>query len=190
MVFFMDTEKEIKKFRAINIIFGILIMLLAILVFVFPTATLAFIIYLIAFILMLGGIIRLINAYADEQLNNAKIITGFAVGLALIIISIVVIIITLLDPTYTISILLILLAIALLIMGIGGFMIGILSKGFELWFRIVLIVIGILTLIFSIIIFLFPTVGAVSLLILISVNLLINGLGRLLSGIVGPETKD
>jgi uncharacterized membrane protein HdeD (DUF308 family) len=83
-----------------------------------------------------------------------------------------------------------LLAIALLIMGIGRLAVGLVAKRFDLWFRVVLMVIGIGTIILSIIIFFMPTIGAVVLLILLSVTLLINGVGRLLLGVVGPEKTE
>jgi uncharacterized membrane protein HdeD (DUF308 family) len=139
---------------------------------------------------MLMGIIRLTNAFSDEKLSNLKVVTRFITGAILIIFSIVVIFITLNDPTYSISVLIMLLAIALLIMGIGRLAVGLVAKRFDLWFRVVLMVIGIGTIILSIIIFFMPTIGAVVLLILLSVTLLINGVGRLLLGVVGPEKTE
>jgi uncharacterized membrane protein HdeD (DUF308 family) len=183
----METSQTTKKFRATNIIFGLLIMLLAMMVFIFPTTTLLFLIYVTAIIIMLMGIIRLSNAFSEEKLSNFKAITRFITGLILLIFSIIVIIITLNDPAYSVSILIFLLAIALLIMGIGRFFVGLFAKKFDRWFRIVLVVIGIVTIVISIIIFFIPTVGAIYLLIIISVSLLINGLGRFLLGVVGPE---
>jgi uncharacterized membrane protein HdeD (DUF308 family) len=183
----METTQSTKKFRATNIIFGLLIMILAMMVFIFPSTTLLFLIYVIAFTIMLMGISRLINAFSDEKISNFKVITRFITGVVLLIFSIVVIIITLNDPTYSISILIFLLAVALLIMGIGRFFIGLFAKKFDVWFRIALMVIGMVTIVLSIIIFFIPTVGAIYLLIMISVSLLINGLARLLLGVVGPE---
>ncbi len=73
-------------------------------------------------------------------------------------------------------------------MGIGRLFIGLFAKKFDSWFRIVLVVIGLLTIILSIVIFLIPEVGEIVLLVLLSINLLINGIGRLMLGIVGPES--
>lgn len=179
----------IKKFRASNIIFGLLIILLAIMIFIFPDTTLTFFIFITAFGIMLMGIVRLINAFSDEKLSNFKVITRFITGIILMIFSMIVIFITLNDPAYSISALIMLLAIAILIMGIGRFFIGLFAKKFDLWFRIVLIIIGILTIILSIVIFFIPDVGEIVLLVILSINLLLNGIGRLILGIVGPESS-
>ena len=186
----MSNERSVKKFKATNIIFGLLTIILALMVFIFPGTTLTLIIYIIAFSVMLGGIIRLINAFSDEKLSNFKVLTRFIVGLTLLVLSIAAIFITLVNPTYSISVLILMLAIALLILGLGRLIIGLIAKGFETWFRAVFIVIGLATLIISIIIFLMPTIGAIYLLILLSVNLLMNGIGRFLLGVVGPEKKN
>ncbi|MFX1452602.1 MAG: hypothetical protein ACFFCM_17325, partial [Promethearchaeota archaeon] len=96
---------------------------------------------------------------------------------------------TLIGPTYSISLLINLFAIALLIMGIGRLFIGLFAKGFDSWFKIALIIIGITTIILSVIIFFIPTAGVYALLVLLSIELILNGLGRLFLGIVGPEKK-
>jgi uncharacterized membrane protein HdeD (DUF308 family) len=185
----METQKSTKKFRASNIVFGLLIIILAVMILIFPTTTLTFLIYIVAFTILLGGIIRVINAFSDEKLSNFKVIIRFLVGLILIAFSIIIIVITLIDPGYSILLLINLFAIALLIMGIGRLVIGLFAKGFDSWFRIALFIIGIITIILSIIIFFIPTIGIYALLVLISIELILNGLGRLLLGIVGPEKK-
>lgn len=188
MVFFMENQTAIKKFRVSNIIFGLLIILLALMIFIFPNTTLAFLVFIIAFAIMLMGIVRLINAFSDEKLSNFKVITRFITGIILMSFSIIVVFITLNDPAYSISVLIMLLAIAILIMGIGRLFIGLFAKKFDSWFRIVLVVIGLLTIILSIVIFFIPEVGEIVLLVLLSINLLLNGIGRLILGIVGPES--
>jgi uncharacterized membrane protein HdeD (DUF308 family) len=178
-----------KKFRASNVIFGILIMILSLLVFFFPTTTLSFLIYVSALAVMLSGVSRLINAFSNEKLSNFKVVTRFISGIILVIFSLIIIIITLNDPSYSISILIWLLAIALLVMGIARLFIGLFAKKFVSWFRILLLLIGITTVILSMVIFFLPAIGALYLLIILSVELLLNGLGRFLLGIVGPESK-
>ncbi|MFX1375095.1 MAG: DUF308 domain-containing protein [Promethearchaeota archaeon] len=185
----MESQNSIKKFRASNIIFGLLIIILAAMVFIFPETTLTFLIFIIAFAVLLMGIVRLINAFSDEKLSNFKVITRFITGIILMIFSMIVVFITLNDPAYSISVLIMLLAIALLILGIGRLFIGLIAKEFESWFRIVLITIGIITIIVSIVIFFIPEVGEIVLLVLLSINLLLNGIGRLILGIVGPESS-
>ena len=187
MVILMENQTITKKFRASNIIIGLLIVILAMMIFIFPNTTLTFLVFIISFAVMLMGIVRLVNAFSDEKLSNIKVITRFITGIILMIFSMIVIFITLNDPAYSISILIMLLALAILNMGIGRLFIGVFAKRFDNWFRIVLVVIGFITIIISVIIFFIPTVGEIVLLVLLSINLLINGIGRIILGIVGPE---
>jgi uncharacterized membrane protein HdeD (DUF308 family) len=77
------------------------------------------------------------------------------------------------------------LAVSLLIIGLARIILGIRTEVLVNWFRIYLVVVGVVTIILSVLIFTTPAVGELYIVILVAVGLLINGSARLIRGVLG-----
>ena len=78
-----------------------------------------------------------------------------------------------------------LLAFALMVYGIvslivgGSAAAGLVSK----WWRAVLIIVGVLSVIFSLLVIVFPAIGLITLVVWLSVSFLLNGIESIISGV-------
>jgi len=108
-------------------------------------------------------------------------ILGIIFGLIAIVLSIVV----LAYPELAILTLIFILSTALLIIGIARVVIGGFSKVFPSWLRGLLLGVGLLTIILSFVVFISPAFGFLTLVFILSIVFLLNGIARIVSGITG-----
>jgi uncharacterized membrane protein HdeD (DUF308 family) len=73
----------------------------------------------------------------------------------------------------------------LLIHGIARVVIGGFAKVFSSWLRGLLVVFGLLTIVLSVLVFISPALGFLTLVIILSITFLLNGIARIVSGITG-----
>lgn len=178
---------EKKNIRGYNIVTGLVEMLLAILVLIYSVqAITAFIIFLGIGILIVG-FARIIDALADEKLSNAQVIWRFIVGVSAIVLALITIFLTITDPTLVILMLILWIAIAFLLTGLVRLFAGIIRKKYPGWMRGLFIIVGLVTIIFAILVLIYPTLGFVYIIVTLSISLLINGLVRFLLGIFDIE---
>ncbi|MFX1237068.1 MAG: DUF308 domain-containing protein [Promethearchaeota archaeon] len=182
------TEKQ-KRFRSSNILIGLLMIIFSILAIMYPDAANLGVALLLSFVLLLAGFVRLINAVSDEKLSNVKVISRFISGIFALVISIIAIVMIISDPITALDWWYFLIAIALLITGIARIVLGASAKEFDQWFRILVLIIGILTLIFSIIVLVIPDLAGIYIVVLIALSMMINGIIKIILGIIGPKSK-
>ena len=183
----MDEKAARRRFKSSNILIGLLMVLLSIVAIMYPDATNISVAFLLSVVLMITGISRIVNASSDEKLSNVKAIGRFISGAFALIISVVAMLLIISDWDTARDLWYLLIAVALLIIGIIRIVLGIQSKKFDNWFRILVIIIGILTVILSILVLLIPDLGGDIVVIMISLSLLVNGVVRVILGIIGPK---
>ncbi len=78
-----------------------------------------------------------------------------------------------------------LLSFALLVLGIARVVVGGFARIFPGWLRGLLVVVGLVTVVLSVFVFISPAFGLLALVFLLSISFLLNGIARIVSGITG-----
>lgn len=178
------SEKSTKKgVASSNILNGVIIMILSTIIFFYTSAALIFLIYVFTVILLISGISRVYISINVEDLSNIGKATKFVSGFILIIFSFVVFIKTLGDPTFSTEILIFFLTIGLLIIGIARVGTGVVNKKFIKWFRILLVIVGSITIVLNLIIVIAADLDNIIEIYLLATSLFINGFTRFLYGL-------
>jgi len=182
-----------EKLKASNLLFGLAIIILSIVVMILSiiNITLIILIVILSVALFVSGLVRIINASSIELIENEVATYKLVTGLLAIILSIIIFCSTITEPHVAIELLILIFAFALILTGIVRFSVGLSTKGYPMKFRVFLVIVGILTIILSIIIFVspffLPFFDYIILIFLISISLLINGIAKLILGIIGTK---
>ncbi|MFX1394789.1 MAG: DUF308 domain-containing protein [Promethearchaeota archaeon] len=182
-----------EKLKASNFLFGLAIILLSIVVMILSIINimLVILIVILSIALFVSGVVRIINASSIELIKNEVATYKLVTGLLAIILAIIIFFSTITQPHVAIKLLILIFAFALILTGIVRFSVGLSTKGYPMWFRVFLVIVGILTLILSIIIFVLPffllDLDYIILIFLLSISLLINGIAKLILGIIGSK---
>ncbi len=182
-----EQQAKDRRFQTSNILIGLLMICVAILAMISPEITNGIVIVLLSMALLISGLGRLINSLSEAKFKNLDTNTKFFSGLIAIVISIAVIIITINDFNFALEVWYFLLAGGLLIIGLARLIIGIMLKESEKWYKIFVILVGGITIILSILIFVIPDLGEIFIVAMISISLIVNGITRIILGIKGPE---
>lgn len=164
-------------YRALEIIVGIIAIIAAILMWVYPVVTGVAVSFILGLVLLIMGIFQAGTAAFSSIPSSARY-TNAAIGIIAIIIGAIIMIF----PVYAIAAI---LAIALLIWGLGRLVVGGAGRQFGGGLRALLIVLGIIVVIFAILVIIFPIIAILSVTILLSIAFLFIGIDSLASGIVG-----
>ena len=183
------SSKSSKNAWIYNALFGALISIFAILVFYYSEASFFWLVILLSIALLLSGIGRIINALSNEKLSNLGVVFKFITGILAIIVAFIVIIWTIEDPENIILLVIDFLAFALLIIGISRVVVGSAGGDYPKYIRILLAIIGVITITMSIAVFLLPTIPYILLIDIIAVLLLLNGIMRVLMSIAIKNPK-
>lgn len=175
-----ELQRNPPKVRAVQIGLGALIIVLSIVALVFPAATFASIIWLLAIVLLFVGIEEIIvGIYSIGKTRW----TNIGLGVVVVILAIV----AMSFPVGAAKIIIIIIAIAFLINGIARIIHGFrgrhsgASKAF-------LIGVGVLAVAISIAVLAAPTFGAALAGIIIAIGLLITGIQMVINGIRGKSS--
>lgn len=183
----MSDEFKKKGIASSSIINGVIIMILSTIVFFYTGTALIFLIYVFTIIILISGISRVNMSINNEKLSNIGKATKFISGFVLIIFSFVIFITTLGDPTFSTDILIFLLTIGLIIIGIARVGTGVVNEKFIKWFRILLIIVGIVTIVLSFSSIVVAELDTTITIYLIAISLFVNGFTRFLYGLTGTE---
>jgi len=179
-----SSKSGIKISSTVN---GVIIMILSAIIWFYTGTALIFLIYLINTILLISGIARFNNSITNKELSNIGKTIKFLSGIILIFLAITIFLFTLDNPSFSTETLIFLLIVGLLVIGVARFGSGAVNKKFIMWYRIFLIVIGLITIILNIIPILNQTIDQTIVIYLISISLFINGFTRFLYGFTGEE---
>jgi len=181
----MSEESKNKRIISSFILNGVIIMILSTIIYFYTSDALRVIIYIFTFIIFISGIARFNASINNEKLSNLGKATKFISGSFLIILSFVVFLTTLGDPEFSTDILLFLLTIGLIIIGIARVGTGVVNEEYIKWFRILLIIVGIVTIILSLVSIIVVDIDIS--IYLLTTSLFLNGFTRFLYGLTGSE---
>ena len=168
--------------RTLEVLAGILVIVLAGIVLADSQFAITTLVYVIGAALLIGGLSR-IGAGIFGNIFS-PVMRGLNAGGG--IIAVVVAVVVILDPQLGIAALIVILAAALLSVGVvevvaGGFF----ARHRPVWFRGVLTVVGVLTIILSALVVLDSALGQVTLAIILSIALVVIGIRDIAHGVSG-----
>lgn len=181
------SQEEPSYIRALHILIAIGLIVIAFVAIAFFDIITPILLIIIAVAILLMGIPRVINGGTNKTLETKVRIMKIIVGGFAILIGLLSIIWAIIDPVLSGEWLVLLLAVALVVLGAGRFLRGIQASDYPTWFRTLILGIGILTIILAVVIFVIPPVDQALTIILLSITLLFNGVGRLAVGIVSSK---
>lgn len=169
--------------RGFDIITGLVSLFVGSWIFLDPSLAQLTILFLLAFALILIGFSRIVKVAttSDEVMKRASRVFNTVAGVVSIIGATYVFVYPLLAILLSIMI----LAISLLVGGIARLFIGATETDLPSWSRVLLVLVGLLTIGLSILTIAFPGYGFVVLILYIALTFIINGFTRLISGITG-----
>jgi uncharacterized membrane protein HdeD (DUF308 family) len=167
--------------RALRVIVGFIAIAASLVVLTFPGLSLITLLFLLSFALFFLGIARIAHSVKAKLWSKGlRALYAIAGILALILGAVV-----LAFPVFGIAALVFLLALALLAYGIVSLVVGgsaaasLVSK----WKRALLVIVGALSVIFSLTVLLIPGIGLVTLVVWLSISFLLNGIESIIAGI-------
>lgn len=177
----MSERKAPGWLRALDIVFGLIAIILAVVVLAYQELAILTLIFILSIALLILGIARVIIGISAKYLSDGLRALNVGTGILALVIAIV----ALLYPELATQMLIYLLSFALLINGIVRLVISGFAKAFPSWLRGLLAVVGLLVIVLSVVVFVSPAMGELTLILLLSINFLLNGIARILSGVTG-----
>lgn len=174
-----------KNLRASNFLLGLATILMAIIVLLYSVAGVILLLLIMSIAVIIIGIARLINAYANEKLDSSAKLAKIITGLLAIVFGVIVLINTITKPLVAIDVLILLIAIMFLLIGIARVFVGALTKEYFQWYRVILIIVGIVVIILSIIVLFNLRMDDLMLIFILALSMLLTGIARLILGIIG-----
>jgi uncharacterized membrane protein HdeD (DUF308 family) len=167
--------------RALHVLFGFLAIAASVIVIALPGIAIFTLLFILSFTLIFLGIARITHSYASKLWSKGHRALHAVAGVLAIILGFVV----LLFPMLGVGTLILLLAFAMLIYGVASLLIGGAAAASVLpkWERALLVIVGALSVIFALIVIVFPAIAVLTLVVMLSVSFLLNGLQNIISGI-------
>lgn len=182
----MYEETQQRWLHSLDIILGFINVILAILVIIYPGLGVSILIFMLSWALFVMGCSRIVVGLFTKDLKNKLKIANLLVGILTLIMGIIALSYSGLGTT----ILIYLISLGLAINGMTRVIVGVSTKVFPDWFRVLLVVIGLLAIILSLAVFALPNLTIITLVYILSFNFLINGVARIFSGITGRQRSD
>jgi len=177
----VSVEKSPTWLRITQIVLGAIAISLSGMVLANPDVTTVFFVSLLAISLIMVGISKIIEGALVKQLSKGTRIISVVIG----IISIAGGFYSLANPIATVLTIIMIIAIFILIHGAGLVANGIASKNERKGSRIANIIIGGIVIALSAILYAFPGLAIVLMVMFVSIGLLLQGIGSIISGITG-----
>lgn len=167
-----------------NIISGIIIIALSFLLLIYSAAAVVFILVILAVIMIFLGLTQILNTRSDNHLKRSNLVVKYLIAILELLMGIILIINLITDPIATAIFSIRLLGFVFLLIGLSMLYVGSMNYDYPKDYRYILMIIGLLTIIFGVLIIIIPTVGLNLVTIVVALPLLFNGLNRLLKGIL------
>ena len=167
-----------------NIISGIIIIALSLLLFIYSAAAVVSILVILAVIMIFLGLTQILNARSDNHLERSNLVVKYLIAFLELLMGIILIIGLITDPIATAIFSIRLLGVVILLIGLSMLYVGSRNYDYRKDYRYILIIIGLVTIIFGVLILIIPTVGFNLITIMVALPLLFYGLTRLLNGIL------
>ncbi|HUX99841.1 MAG TPA: DUF308 domain-containing protein [Candidatus Deferrimicrobium sp.] len=180
----MTLEESKKGIRTLNFLIGVALVVTAITLLIFSDVTLIVLLLTLSIAVLIIGVTNVITGSRDKTLETKIRVMKVTVGILAMALGVLALILAIINPAASTELLFIILSIALIILGIGRFARGLQAEDFPGWFRALIIAVGVITIIICIVIIFVPPLTNIQLLILLSIVLVFNGIGRIALGIV------
>ena len=169
--------------RALSMVFGFICVLLSALVLTYPGLDILTLLLILATALLVIGLGRIIvgifAGYISIRLRTINVVAGLS--------EIVITITTMLYPQNITQTLIQLLSVALLVHGTTTFLMGRFARTLPSLLRGLFVVVGLLSITLSVIAFVSIPLGFLSLVHILSIGYLSNGMAEIILGITGVE---
>ena len=165
--------------RLFRIIVGLIAIAASIYVLVSPGVALFTLVLLLSFALLVLGASKVARSISHKLFSKGHRIVDLVTGILAILLGGIV----LAFPLLGMGTLIFLLAFASLIYGIGSIVIGAWAAILPKWSRALHVLVGLLNIVFSFIVIASPAIGAVALVILLSVSFMVSGIESIVSAI-------
>ena len=173
------TTKQSGALRIFHIIVGLIAIGLAFFILSEPGLGIGTLVLLLSIALLVLGISRVARGLSHKLFTKTHRAIDVLAGVLSIILGFVV----LAFPLLGVSTLVLLLAFAAMIYGITAIALGALAKRLKKWSRAFLVIAGILSVLFSFLVIGDPALGLLTLVVLLAVSFLMNGIENIASAI-------
>jgi len=169
-------------YRTLEIILGLVALAIGVLALIFPEGVVVTIVVLFGIALLIVGFLRLATSFSSNNPSSARGANAL-IGIVAIILGLLILVF----PTFATISLVVLIGIGLLIYGIGRVIVGGVASNMSGGLRAIVILFGILTAVFGLIIIFIPTVGIFTYAFFVSIAFLLIGIDALAAGIAGKK---
>ena len=182
MVFRMQLTVEIPIWlRIYNIVVGLVFLFLSIFVITNIELAITSLILILSIIVIFAGLSRSINGLFDQHLTKPTRIFNMLIGGFGIVLGVFILLLQALGEEFLIF----LLALGLFAQGLARLIVSIADVLIPRWFRFLLILFGVFSIFFSILVIIFPGLGIVTLIFLLALGFMCSGIGRMMTGFSG-----
>ena len=167
-----------------DIISGIIIITLSLLLFIYSAAAVVSILIIIAIIMVFLGLTQILNIRKNIHLEGTNIVINYLIAIVELFMGIILIINLIIDPIGTAIFSIQLVGFVIFLIGLSMLYVGSKNHKYRKEYRSFLMVAGLLTIIFGVLILAIPSIGFNIVAIVVAFPLLFIGLTRLLKGIL------
>jgi uncharacterized membrane protein HdeD (DUF308 family) len=172
--------------RALDIVFGLIAITLSVVVLVYQDLAILTMIFVLSIVLLVVGIARIFGGIFAKYLSDGMRAVNVGIGILALILGAI----ALLYTDLTTQVLIYILSFALLLNGIARLVIGGFARVFPRWLRGFFVVVGLLTIVLSVFVFVSPGLGFLALVLMLSFTFLFNGIARIVQGITGTQETE
>lgn len=173
------TAKAPTALRAFHIIFGVIAIAAAFIILADPKLGILTLVFILSFTLLILGVSRVTRGLSHRLYSGKHKALDVVAGIVSIILGIVV----LADPVLGTGTLILLLALAAMIYGITTIVLGALVNRLPKLPRGFLMATGVFSVVFSLLVLDLPALGILTLVVLLTVSFLVNGVENIVSAL-------
>ena len=182
----MSETKAPGWLRAFDIIFGLIAVVLSVVVLAYQELAILTLIFILSIVLLVTGIARIFTGIFAKYLSDGVRALNFGIGLVAIVLGLAAMFYT----NLTQQVLIYILSFVLLLNGVARLVIGGFGRAFPKWLRGFFAVVGILTIILAVVVFVYSEFGFLALVLMLSFTFMFNGIARIIQGITGTQETE
>ena len=182
----MSETKAPGWLRAFDIIFGLIAVVLSVVVLAYQELAILTLILVLSIVLLVTGIARIFTGIFAKYLSDGVRALNFGIGLVAIVLGLAAMFYT----NLTQQVLIYILSFVLLLNGVARLVIGGFGRAFPKWLRGFFAVVGILTIILAVVVFVYSEFGFLALVLMLSFTFMFNGIARIIQGITGTQETE
>jgi len=182
----MSETKSPGWLRAFDIVFGLIAVILSVVVLAYQELAILTMIFVLSIVLLVTGIARIFTGIFAKYLSDGIRAINFGIGIVAVALGLV----ALAYPNLTTQLLIYILSFVLLLNGVARLVIGGFGRAFPKWLRGFFAVVGILTIVLSVVVFVSSEFGFLALVLMLSFTFMFNGIARIVQGITGIQETD